>query len=69
MAEHTVLASKDWTDDEPDRLWIEVQRDESNGKAFITFTCSSTWLTPEVVENDVIPWLYECVIVAKDNSP
>jgi hypothetical protein len=32
-----------------------------SGPAFITFTCSSTWLPPSVVAAEVIPWLKNCV--------
>jgi hypothetical protein len=65
LAETGLICEQRWTDPEPDTLRIAVRRerldDDTLGKAFVTFTCSDTWLKPGVVRREVLPWLENCI--------
>lgn len=69
----TVLLSSSWEDPEPDRLTIEAtigedENGESEKHACVTFSCSYTWLDPDVVEQEVIPFLRQCVNKAREHN-
>lgn len=61
--------SREWTDEEPDTLTISVCDDDFDGQPFIVFSGSSTWLSADLVESEVIPWLNFCVAEARSAAP
>jgi hypothetical protein len=58
----TVLAERVWVgrDDETFRIAVEAGPDG----AVIVYTGGSTFLDPEVVLNEVIPWQGQCIATA-----
>ena len=46
MSLHRVIASRSWTDPEPDTLRVSLELDGSTAEPCIVFTGNSTWLEP-----------------------
>lgn len=60
---HRVLGFREWTDAEPDTLRIGVEVGEGVEKAFVTFTCTCTWID-YVETRDLVKWVERCAEVA-----
>jgi hypothetical protein len=62
VGQHRIIMSRTWEDREPDVIKVALETSATTGEPFVTFTgYSSTWLTPDVIEQEFIPWLSHCV--------
>jgi hypothetical protein len=62
--ESGLVCEQRWSDAEPDTLRVAVHHDGDDGKALVTFTCSSTWLSARIVRDEVMPWIENCCDLA-----
>jgi hypothetical protein len=65
---YQVLDRRSWTDDEPDTFTVDVVHLKCEDKVVLAFSGCATFLSPDIVESEVIPWLTEAVELGKSHG-